>query len=263
MLARDRFRESIDGLEIGRLRQPLGDDGRVGNGVTIRIVAHLFFPDDLARILIESDQEGVSGGFNRKLNARDTLGVSYGFTQFRYLDISNRVRNHIAKLLYGHQLTGRLTLQLSGGGGIAQVNSGVLSESQALWSAEAILHYLLHSTDLTASYSRAVNAGSGLLLAANSDSVSGVISRRFLGRWMSTTTVGYTHNSALTSADSYSTFAATTGVQRGIGPYNGIFASYSFQRQSGAAFCPTCVDAPIRHMLTVGIDWGVRPIRLE
>jgi hypothetical protein len=214
--------------------------------------------------LIGSNQEGVSVGYSRNLTARDTVGISYGFTQFDYVDLDSRTRNHVAKLLYGRRVTGRLSLQVGGGGGISQVHTAVLSQNLTLWNAQANLHYLVHLMDFTASYARNVNTGSGVQTGANSDVVSGGFSRPFLRRWLTTTTVGYSRNSGLIAGGgTYSTFFANTGVERHLGSYSGVFASYSFQRQAGLVLCPTCGDQSIRHLVTVGFDWGFRPIRME
>ena len=213
--------------------------------------------------LIGSNQEGFSVGYNRNLTARDTVGITYGFMQFGYEDLDIRLRNHSAQLLYGRRVTGRLSLQVGAGGGITQVHSAVQSQDLTFWNAQAMLHYLVHRTDFTASYARSVNSGSGVQLGANSDVVSGGFSRPFLRHWLTSTTVGYSRNSALITADTYSTFFANTGVQRRLGLYSGVFASYSFQRQAGLFLCPGCGDQSLRHIITVGFDWGFRPIRME
>jgi hypothetical protein len=215
--------------------------------------------------LVESNQEGVILGYNHNLTARDSVGIAYGFTQFWYVGMDSRTRNHTAQLLYGHRITGRLSFQVGAGGGITQVhNAGVPSQNLTLWNAQANLHYLVHHTDFTASFARSVNSGSGVLQGANSDVVSGGFSRPFLRRWLTSTTVGYSRNSALIAGDTYSTFYANSGVQRRLGLYNGVFASYSFQRQTGlGVFCPGCADQSNRHIVTVGFDFGFRPIRME
>jgi hypothetical protein len=213
--------------------------------------------------LIGSNQEGVAVGYNRNLTARDTVGISYGFTQFGYQDLDLRMRNHSAQLLYGRRVTGRLSLQVGAGGALTQVHSAVLSQNLTLWNAQANLHYLVHRTEFTASYARSVNSGSGVLLGANSDVVSGGFSRPFLRHWLTNTTVGYSRNSALIASDTYSTFFANTGVQRRLGLYSGVFASYIFQRQAGRLLCPGCGDQSLRHIITVGFDLGFRPIRME
>jgi hypothetical protein len=214
--------------------------------------------------LVDSNQEGVNLGYSRNLTARDTVGITYGFTQFGYVGMDNRTRSHTAQLLYGHRITGRLSLQVGAGGGITQVHTAVQSQNLTLWNAQANLHYLVHRTDFTASYARSVNSGSGVMLGANSDVVSGGFSRPFLRRWLTSTTVGYSRNSALIAGDTYSTFYANSGVQRRLGLYNGVFASYSFQRQTGlGVFCTGCGDQSNRHIFTVGFDLGFRPIRME
>jgi hypothetical protein len=214
--------------------------------------------------LVDSNQEGVNLGYNRNLTSRDTVGITYGFTQFGYVGTGTRTRNHTAQLMYGHRITGRLSVSVGGGGGITQVQTALQSQNLSLWNAQANLHYLVHHTDFTASYARSVNSGSGVLLGANSDVVSGGFSRPFLRRWLTSTTVGYSHNSALIVGASYSTLYATSGVQRRLGLYNGVFASYSFQRQTGlGVFCTGCGDQSIRHIFTVGFDLGFRPIRME
>lgn len=214
--------------------------------------------------LVDSNQEGVNLGYNRNLTARDTVGITYGFTQFGYVGTGTRTRNHIAQMMYGRRITGRLSVQVGAGGGITQVQTAAGSQDLSLWNAQANLHYLVHHADFTVSYARSVNSGSGVLLGANSDVVSGGFSRPFLRRWLTSTTVGYSHNSALLAGSSYSTFYANSGVQRRLGLYNGVFASYSFQRQTGlTVLCTGCGDTSIRHIFTVGFDLGFRPIRME
>ena len=213
--------------------------------------------------LIGSNQEGVSIGYNRALTARDTVGISYGFTQFGYQDLDIRMRNHSAQLLYGRRVTGRLSFQVGVGGAITQMHSAVQSQTLTLWNAQANLHYLVHHMDITASYARSVNSGSGVQFGANSDIVTGGFSRPFLRRWLTNTTVSYSRNSGLIAGGTYSTFSANSGVQRRLGMYSGVFAGYSFQRQAGLLLCSSCGDQTLRHIMTVGFDWGFRPIRLE
>jgi hypothetical protein len=213
--------------------------------------------------LIESNQEGVSFGYNHTFTARDTIGISYGFMQFNYPGTGGRLRDHTGQLMYGRRITGRLSLQLAGGGGVTDTSIGGLTQNLFLWNAQASVHYVFRRSDLVASYSRATNSGSGVLLGANSDVVSASVSRTFLRRWLTSTTVGYSRNSALTSGSTFSTYFVTSGVRRDIGRYTGVFANYSFQRQTGISSCPTCGNDSVRHTATIGFDWSFRPIRLE
>lgn len=213
--------------------------------------------------LIDSNQEGISAGYNRNLTARDTIGVKYSFMQYGYQGGNGRLRDHTAQLIYGRRITGRLSLQVAAGGGMAELTGGGFSRSTPLWNAQGTLHYFLRRTDFTVSYIRSVNAGSGVLLGANSDVVTTGVSRQLSRQWLTSASFSYSHNLAFTSANSFSTYFFTTGARRAVGRYTGVFANYSFQRQAGVVLCPACAGEPSRHTVSVGFDWSCRPIRLE
>jgi hypothetical protein len=228
----------------------------------------LHFPDGG---LLNSDQKGAAVGYNRTLTAHDTIGVSYGFTAYGYDNFDASVWDHTLYLMYGRRVTGRLSLRLAGGASVVQFRGADPEDSRASWSAEGGLHYALRATDLNVSYSRAINGGSGVDLAANSDVVQGGVTRTIFRRWMASSGVGYSRNmglrsgliSGLNSSLTYSTLFVNAGVRRQIGRYTGIDITYSFQRQSGVVPCLSCGDEVLRHTIGVGFDWGFRPIRLQ
>jgi hypothetical protein len=156
---------------------------------------------------------------------------------------------------------------VAGGASVVQFTGAGAEDLRTSWSAESGVHYLLRATDLSLSYSRAVNGGSGVELGANSDVFRGGVSRTIFRRWTASSGVGYSRNvglsSGLNSSSTYSTLFVSAGVRRQIGRYTGIDITYSFQRQSGLVSCLSCGDEVLRHTIGVGFDWGFRPIRLQ
>ena len=238
-------------------------DYRFGPRSSITVTGNygiLHFPDGS---LLDSDQKGVMVGYNRTLTAHDTIGASYGFTEFGYSNFDTSLRDHTFLMLYGRRVTGRLSLRMAGGATVVQYQGSVPAESTVSWHAETGLQYRMRATDVSVSYARAVNGGSGVALGANSDVVQGQISRTILRRWAASTGVGYSRNNALNSSFTFSTLSVNAGLRRQIGRYSGIDITYSLQRQSGAVSCLGCGDESLRHVIGVGFDWGFRPIRLQ
>jgi len=64
---------------------------------------------------IDSDDVIANVGYNYALTKKDTLGVLYRFTGYRYSGNPQRIDDHVVNVAYGRKVTGRLALQLFGG----------------------------------------------------------------------------------------------------------------------------------------------------
>src|SRR6266436_3230170 len=64
---------------------------------------------------IESNNYIANVGYNYALGKKDTLGMLYRFSAFRYIGDPQALDDHAVQLSYGRTITGRLALQISGG----------------------------------------------------------------------------------------------------------------------------------------------------
>ena len=66
---------------------------------------------------IESNDTILSLGYDYQVSRRDTLGILYRYTDYRYLGNPQAIEDHVAQLAYGHKITGRTSIQLFVGSG--------------------------------------------------------------------------------------------------------------------------------------------------
>ena len=64
---------------------------------------------------VESNDAILSLGYDYQVSRRDTLGILYRYTDYRYLGNPQAIEDHVAQLAYGHKITGRTSMQLFAG----------------------------------------------------------------------------------------------------------------------------------------------------
>ena len=141
-----------------------------------------------------------------------------------------------------------------------------------------MLNYRFPKTTIGLRYSRFNTNGSGFFPGATSD-IAGFDLRRPLGRlWDFYAEAGYTHNKRVQQefllgvnavSDHYG--YAGGGLHRQLSRDFSMFLSYQFNDltfdstfcTSGTNISTNCNRTSQRHMVTVGLDWHPRPIRLD
>jgi hypothetical protein len=161
-------------------------------------------------------------------------------------------------------------------------------------AAQARLRYKFTKTSLALSYQRYETDGSGVFLGSQSD-ILRLSAERPLNRvWSGFADIGYSRNDRLqnltaaqlagcvypgqsdpmglplcpgVSANSYTEGFAGVGVHRAFGREFHGFASYQFNELSfDQSFCVpgvACNRISNRSVLTIGLDWTPRPIRID
>ena len=79
---------------------------------------------------IESNDTILSLGYDYQVSRRDTLGILYRYTDFRYLGNPQAIEDQVAQLAYGHKITGRMSIQLFLGPEITNFRIPVGGESE-------------------------------------------------------------------------------------------------------------------------------------
>ncbi|HXN53044.1 MAG TPA: hypothetical protein VN943_14025 [Candidatus Acidoferrum sp.] len=224
------------------------------------------------------DSNGASfrGGYNYLLSPKNSMSVSYGFGRLRLSNSPQGIDDHNVQASFARRITGRLAFQVGAGPDIQIVRGPIAGPSTIVtWVASAGLiggnQFQFRHMQVGLNYSHFLNGGSGILAGAQTDMVSGQLSRT-LGRWGIGAFVGYSRNESLQqtilNANRISPQGWFAGAQasRHFARYGSLFFSYNASKQSSlAAVCslPACRTNGLIQTISIGYNWGLRPIVLE
>lgn len=215
--------------------------------------------------LLNSRQIVAGAGYNRALTRRDSIALSYDYAQFQYSAENGSFDTHSGSLMYSRRLAGRLSMTLGAGGIVSRVKFAVFNTSQANWVANANLRYLRARNEYLLTYMHGITGGSGVLLGARTDMVQAGVSRRFSRNWSGSASAGYAHNVGLQLlTHSYDSEIVNLNVSRELSRTVSMYFGYAFQNQtSNVSKLIDPLNGFLRHAVTIGFDWHLRPISLE
>jgi hypothetical protein len=218
---------------------------------------------------IESNDYISNIGYNYALGKKDTLGVLYRFSAYRYIGNPQALDDHVVQLSYGRKITGRLALQISGGPEITTFHTPIGNATNHIGeSANATLNYAMARNSLTLTYIRGVSNGSGVQLGSSADQVQAGVGRRLSREWQGNFNFGYARNGSLgnptagQSSQAINSYYIGGGVSRPIGRDANFSLAYTAQIQtSNQAVCATgtCNTSYTQHQVTLGFSWHARP----
>jgi hypothetical protein len=129
-------------------------------------------------------------------------------------------------------------------------------------------------TNASVSYARGVNAGSGVVTGALSDSVYASVGHTYGRKYVASLTLGYSHSSGLAQLvtgtnsfipvhETYDTFFGGAQVRRGFGPHLSGYVSYTVQNQSNnlPVGAPNALNGTSQ-ILGIGVTFTPRSTRL-
>jgi hypothetical protein len=221
---------------------------------------------------IDSRYWALLVGYNFAATRRDVFAITYAHYLFE-LDVGNQgILNRGFLLAYGHQITGRLSLELSAGAmanDIAKPLGGAVTRSFV--TTYDSLHYSFRSGTVGISFMRYMTGGAGLLAGAESRVAQFSAGRQLWRKGRVRLTVGHAYNQSLTRESEfvrrsrYETWHGGAMVSRELGQHVSLYMNYSVQRQiSDVPLCfgNNCGTVILRHVGGLGINWHSRPIRL-
>ncbi len=213
-----------------------------------------------------------SAGYNYLLGPQDTIAVGYTHGRFWFTQSDLIVTSHTVHVGYGHRITGRMSLQISGGPDLLlrSALNGLVEDRRLSWSVRSTLNYQFQRSSLYLSYNHFLNGGSGVFNGARTHLVEADWDRQLTRNWGLNTRVAYSRNSELTAggADGNVFHSVLGGFSLGrpVGRYTDIFFSYNVQRQQSnfpVCFGESCGQVMLRHIFGVGFRFGYRPIEIE
>lgn len=232
------------------------------------------FTDDNSGFL-NSDQITGQLGYSYELNRRDQIGLIYGYQAFRFPGgTGTSFNDHIVNLLYEHQINGRMSFLIGGGPQLTRSTDSTLGRSnQVSGSGRASFLWRISKTSLNVGYDHYQTSGSGLFVGSTSDAATIGLSQTLGRKWTVNWTGGYSHNSSIqTSAAALPgrTFDYAYGgaiLTRQLGPTLGLQISYQLNNQwldqSSCGARRGCSTTTRQHMALIGLNWQLRPIRLD
>ena len=215
-------------------------------------------------------QDGIlSLGYNYQATPRDTLGLVYRFTAYRYPGNPQALDNQAAQVAYGRRITGRLAIQLFAGPDLTTFRQPKDS-SQISVSAGASAKYALRRTELRLTYNRGLSGGSGLLTGTTLDEIQAQLSHQITRRWQTNTSGGYARNhqtigiANISLSQDITSLFVSGGLSRALDRTASFSVNYTYQHQDhplcGFTGCGTSYD---QHQMWVGFDWRARPFVLR
>lgn len=233
---------------------------------------------------IDSNQVMGQIGYNYAATRHDTVSLSYSYGQFHFGGGNNSgLKSHSLDLGYARRVTGRLSFNVAAGPQLIFTQSvvtvpvlqlgpfilfGTAKENfrRLSWSGQSRLQYSLGRNHLTISYFRAVTGGSGVLAGAQTSDGQASINHIFNHSWSGDLSFGYAHNGALAAATgSYNSMYGGAGMHRRLGRDGDLTFTYRLQRQQTSSACSAsfCGRDFLQHVVGVGFQWQLRPIRLQ
>jgi hypothetical protein len=211
-------------------------------------------------------------GYNYQLNRRDSIGVVYGYQRFQFTRAGvGIITTSSAQLVYRRHVLNRLELVLGAGPEVATVTGSTATNGQQLnATAQASVLYRSKRYRLGLAYDRLETGGFGLLAGGNSNIFRFSIAHTISRLWRVSLESGYVTSTSVEASSagllggSYDYGFAGGALQRQLGTRFSAFASYQFNHENWpCAHAASCSPGIQQHIALIGLDWHIRPIRLE
>jgi hypothetical protein len=214
-----------------------------------------------------------STGYNHRLSRRDEIAVTYVQNWFKFGGPNQEFLNRGFAILYGHQITGRFSLQLSVAplfNQSGQPLGGAITKS--FWSTFDSLQYRSPRWDAALSFERMIGGGSGVLPGAETDLAQATIGRQLSKRIRSSLQFSHSYSQSLSQESTlvrrskYEFWQAGLNLSREFGPHISMYVNYSGQRQiSNNPLCvgSNCATVFLRQVGGIGINWHARPVKID
>ena len=221
---------------------------------------------------IDSTSALFQTGYNYQVSPLSSIAVLYRFDAFRFTHLPQGIDDHVMELSYERRITGRLSFQIAGGLEMDIFRlPPAASPTELSWTLSSSFNYQFVRTALSFSYDHLLTAGSGVLVGAETDQVQASAGRNLSQTWQVLLSLGYARNQALsqTTADAlepiYDSWYGAVRASHQLRPGMAFFLAYGAQLQgTNTASCATliCGANSITNQLSLGFNWGLRPVAL-
>jgi hypothetical protein len=205
----------------------------------------------------------AQAGYDRVLNAKDQMALSYGYQAFNFSTVGTAIHSNVIQAMYGHRVSGRMDFLISAGPQFTHIsanptictvsgievpppptgcttNNGLTlvtlhENGNHIGAAGRIaLHYRFEKTSVSLSFQRWNTNGNGVFAGSLSNIAHLDIQRRLTRVWDLFSDFGYSKSDRLqqpgstVNASALSYGFAGAGLHRQIGRSLRAFVSYQF-----------------------------------
>jgi len=223
-----------------------------------------------------SSQLSVQTGYNRIISPHNQIALVYGYQGFDFSAQGTAFHSHVIQGMFGHRISGRMDFLIGAGPQITSLSLGTAKDTRIGVAGRGQFRYHFTKTTLELMYDRYETSGSGFFAGAQSDIAQARLSRPITRTWNGYVTLGYARNSRLqplaanaVQANTYNYGFASVGVRHRFSRTLSMFGTYQFNEIAfDSSFCLTqgvsqCNRISQRHLVTVGLEWTPRPIRID
>ncbi|HEY3975214.1 MAG TPA: hypothetical protein VGM18_19575 [Candidatus Sulfotelmatobacter sp.] len=200
--------------------------------------------------LIDSRTTGAEIFYQHRILPKHWIGLTYSFQRLSFDGGLEETQSHSALLFDTITIQSHLTLSLFGGathsltnGQVALVTSGTTATAgSAQWSPSAgvMLGWEGTHTAVSATFSRRVESGGGILGTVDRYSGIATVRRQFSPNWTGAINFIYDSNRPLDGAEGeYRTLSGSASAERRIGRQMAAAASYTRVHQTYGVVIPT------------------------
>lgn len=215
------------------------------------------------------NSSSVSGnvGANYRIDARTSAGASVYYTQQTYPGYDNYlIETEGVYANFSRAWTRRLSTSFSFGP--ARTHGTTIDPIPSRWdfAGSASVSYATRTTGLFASYTRAVNTGSGVTFGALSDTVTAGMSRPLNRDWILGADVGFSHNAGLTPIQglnpTYDSVYGAAQVSRRLTESLSLYGSYTaiWQTDKNSPQTPLVTFNGLNNVVSIGITFAPAPL---
>lgn len=218
---------------------------------------------------ISSSLFNVQAGYDYLLDPFNSVALLAGYGKIDYTGTGSSSTDYVGSLAYGRKITGRLAFQVAAGPQeIRSAPPGGVGNSNLLTvSVNSALTYQRRRSGVSFSYVHGLNEGSGVLLGATSNTISGMAHYQFTRFWTGSVTGGYALNNSIVGAGAASTqfdsWFIGANLGRRVGPHLLINFNYGATRQNNPAICPViggCGGTGLQQTFGMTVNWHLRPV---
>ena len=222
---------------------------------------------------IDTNDSIFSLGYNYALSQRDSIGVLYRFSIYRYIGNPQAFNSHEALLAYGHKITGRVALQLFGGPEVTTFRMPVNNKSDRISvSGGGTVTYASRRTGLSVTYNHGVSGGSGQFTGTSADQLQNALTYQLSRVWQGNISFGFARNKSLglstTSqvSQTYDSWFAGGALSRPLGrtaKFNLGYTAYIQNSHLPVCIGSVCSTSYVQHQISLDFQWHTRPLVLR
>lgn len=215
---------------------------------------------------LDNNSVSASGSLGHRFSARDSASASYTYGHYTFSGAYAGIQHfgftsNGAGASYTHEFSRRLAMELTAGPQWLSSNVSTVLPSRVVFTSAVSFSYTGERTRATATYYRAPNIGSGVLLGALSDNINVSAQHSFTRDWTGGFTANYGRAAGLAAlpGENVTTNNFYGGLQatRKLGRDFSAFGSYSVATQSAGAqaIARNAFDGTA-HIVTVGLTFS-------